>query len=84
MTQKTVDLRVGIDRPQYLENFVDRAVLQMLADSKEAGDGEPLRVLETPPFKGGQLEKSIDRLVLDESSIIPLIWGTKPAASGGR
>lgn len=80
MTGEVVNLRVGIAKPEYLENFVDRALLQTLIDSKEQGGDEPLQILGEAPFKGGRLEKTADRMLLDESRVMPLIWGKRQSA----
>ena len=60
-----------------LRNYIDKAMLQTMIDSKEEND-EPLKITEIPLFKGTGFEKTIDRLVVNESVLVSLLYKTKP------
>lgn len=62
---------------QNLQNYIDLAILQTLKDSKDEND-EPLRITEVSLFKGDKKVKTIDRLEIPESIMIPLLYGTDP------
>ena len=62
---------------QNLQNYIDLAILQTLKDSKDEND-EPLRITGVPLFKGDKKVKTIDRLEIPESIMIPLLYGTDP------
>lgn len=75
MTREVLD--IDPDVRVNLQNFVDRAILQTMIDSKNECGG-PLRILEAVPFQGDKLEKDVDGLALDESVIMPIIYRKKP------
>ena len=56
-----------------LKNYIDRAILQTIIDSKQENDG-PLRIIEKSLFKGTEVEKAVDRLEIIESILVPLIF----------
>ena len=62
---------------QNLQNYIDLAILQTLKDSKDEND-EPLKITEVSLFKGDKKVKTIDRLEIPESIMIPLLYGTDP------
>lgn len=62
---------------QNLKNYIDLAILQTLADSKDEND-EPLKIIKVPLFKGDKKVRTIDRLEISESIMIPLLYGTDP------
>ncbi len=72
---KTLEFASDVDFD--LKNYVDMAILQTIIDSEKENDG-PLRIIEKPLFKGTQQEKIIDRLIVNQSAILPLIYNTKP------
>ena len=62
---------------QDLQNYIDMAILQTLKDAKDEND-EPLKIVKVPLFKGDKKTKTIDRLEISESIMIPLLYGTDP------
>ena len=61
-----------------LQNYIDLAILQTLKDAKDENDG-PLQIIKVPLFKSDKKVKTIDRLDIPESIMIPLLYGTGPA-----
>ena len=59
-----------------LQNYIDLAILQTLKDSYEGND-EPLKIIGVPLFKGDKKVKTIDRLEIAESIMVPLLYGTR-------
>ena len=62
---------------QNLQHYIDLAILQTLTDSKDENDG-PLKIIEVPLFKGDKKVRTIDRLEIAESVMIPLLYGADP------
>ena len=62
------------DVKQDLRNYIDLAILQTLKDARDGNDG-PLQIAPIPLFKGDQKTKTIDRLDIAESIMIPLLYG---------
>lgn len=58
-----------------LRNYIDLAILQTLKDSKDGND-EPLKIMNAALFKGDKKVRTIDRLSIPESIMIPLLYGT--------
>ncbi len=59
-----------------LKNYIDKAMLQTIIDSKEEND-EPLRIIEKSLFKGTESEKTIDRLAIKQSVLVSLLYKPK-------